>query len=88
MPLIYGEGTKNAFSRLREELYKRLRKHQLDEPSTVSQATFNSTKRLKTPRSQSSSVPSRRDPNFLDPEPLFYSEYSVHGGKYKTVDYS
>jgi hypothetical protein len=88
MPLIYGEGTKNAFSRLLEELYKRPRKHQLDELSTVSQAAFNSTKRLKTPRSQSSSVPSRRDPNFLDPEPLFYSEYSVHGGKYKTVDYS
>jgi hypothetical protein len=51
MPLIYGEGTKNAFSRLQEELYKRSRKHQLDELLTVSQATFNSTERLKTLRS-------------------------------------
>ncbi|KAH8590344.1 hypothetical protein B0O99DRAFT_721734 [Bisporella sp. PMI_857] len=50
IPLIYGEGAKNAFSRLQEELDKRLRKHQLDELSTISQATFNSTKRLKTPR--------------------------------------
>ena len=88
MPLIYGEGAKNAFSRLREELYKRPSKHRLDEPSTVSQATFNSTKRLKTPRGWSPSIPSRRDQNFLDPEPLFYSEYSVHCGKYKPVDHS
>ncbi|KAH9203588.1 heterokaryon incompatibility protein-domain-containing protein [Leptodontidium sp. 2 PMI_412] len=79
LPLIYGEGRENAFSRLHEEICKRLRKHQPDELSTTSQATFNSTKRLKTTHSQSSSVPSRRDPNFLYPEPLFYSEYSVPG---------
>lgn len=79
MPLLYGEGAKNAFSRLQEELYKRAKKHQLDELSTVSQATFNSTKRLKALHGQSSSVPSRRDSTFLDDEPLFHSEYSVHG---------
>ncbi|KAI0532365.1 hypothetical protein GGR58DRAFT_490623 [Xylaria digitata] len=78
MPLIYSEGAKNAFIRLQEKLYKRAKKHQLDELSTVSQDTFNSTKRLKTSCSRSS-VPSRRNPNFLDPEPLFHSEYSVHG---------
>jgi hypothetical protein len=88
MPLIYGEGTKNAFSRLQEELDKRSRKHQLDEQSTISQATLDATKRLKTPRSQSSSVPSRRDLNFLDPEPLFHSEYSVYSSKYQTVNHS
>jgi hypothetical protein len=79
MPLIYGEGTKNAFSRL-EDGIKRLRKHQLDELSTVSEAAFNSTKRLRTPRSQLS-VPFHRDPNFLDPKSLSHSEYSVHDGK-------
>jgi ankyrin repeat protein len=79
MPLLYGEGAKNAFSRLQEKLYKRAKKHQLDELSTVSQATFNSTKRLKTLRGQSSSVPSPHDSTFLDVEPLFHSEYSGHG---------
>jgi hypothetical protein len=87
MPLIYGEGAENAFSRLHEELDKRLKKHQLNESSTVSQATSNSSKRLKTTRSHLSSFPSDHDPNFLDPELSFYSEYSVHGGKYKTVDH-
>jgi predicted ATPase len=48
MPLIYGEGGENAFRRLREELEKLPKKHQLDESSTVSQATFNPSKRLKT----------------------------------------
>jgi hypothetical protein len=80
MPLIYSEGTKNAFSRL-EDRIKRLRKHQLDEISTVLEAAFNSSKRLRTPRSQLSFVPPHRDPNFLDPEPLSHSEYSVHDGK-------
>jgi hypothetical protein len=88
MPLIYGEGAKNAFSRLQEELDKRLRKHQLDELSTVSEATSSSTKRLKTLSSHLSSVPSGRDPNFLDPESFSCSEHSVHSGKYKTVDRS
>jgi hypothetical protein len=83
IPVMYGEGAENAFRRLREELERRLRKHQLDELSTVSQATINLPKRLKTARNQSSSVPSSRDPNYLDPEPLVYSEYSVHSGKYK-----
>jgi hypothetical protein len=78
MPLIYSEGAKNAFGRLQEELYKRAKKHQLDELSIVSQGTFNSTKRLKTLRRQSS-VPSLPDPNFLDPKPLIFSEYTVHG---------
>ena len=79
LPLIYGEGAENAFSRLQEELDKRPRKHQLDEQSTASQATSNSTKRLKTARSQSSSL--------LDPELSFYSEYSVYSGKYQTIDH-
>lgn len=87
LPLIYGEGRDYAFRRLHEEIYKRSRKHQLDEVSTVSQATFNSPKRLKTTHSQSSSVPSCRDSDFVHHEPLFYSEDSVPGGKYKTVDH-
>lgn len=88
MPLIYGEGAKNAFKRLHEELYKRPRKHQLGELSTVSQATFHSTKRSMTSDNHSSFVPSSRDPNFLDSEPLFCSGYSMHCGKYGTVDLS
>lgn len=88
MPLIYGEGAKNAFRRLREELDKRLREHQLDELSTV-QATHNSTKQLKTLYSQSSFlIPSGQDLNFLDHEPFFPTEYSVHGGKCKTINHS
>jgi hypothetical protein len=85
MPLIYGEGAKNAFGRLEEEVDKRLRKHQQDELSTAIRAASNSNKRLKTLSSQSSSVPSGQDTNFLDPEPFFYSVYS---GKYKTVGHS
>ena len=88
LPLIYGEGAKNAFRRLHEELDNRLRKRQLEEPSTASQATSNSTKRSKTTRSQSFSIPSGHDPNFLDPEMSSYSECSLHGGTYKTVDNS
>jgi hypothetical protein len=65
LPLIYGEGTKNAFSRLQDELYKRSRKHQLVELSS----------------SQSSSAPSCHDPNFLDPAPFFYSKYFVDDSK-------
>jgi Heterokaryon incompatibility protein (HET) len=83
MPLIYGEGAENAFIRLQEEIYKRPRKHQLDELS----ATSNSRKRLRTPRNQSS-FPSHCDPNFLDSEPLSYSEYSVYSGKCKAVNHS
>ena len=86
MPLVYGEGAEKAFGRLREELYKRSKKHRLDELSPVSH-TFNSAKRLKTPRSQPSSVPSGRNPNLLDPGPRFYSEYSVHSGKPTSVDH-
>jgi hypothetical protein len=85
MPLIYGEGAENAFRRLQEEVDKRPRKHQLDELSTDSH-TFNSIKRLKYLYNQSSSVPSGRNPNFLDPKPPFYSEYSVHSSKYKIVN--
>jgi len=86
MPLIYGEGAENAFSRLREELYKRSRKHQLDELSTVTH-NFNSTKRFKSPRSQSSSVPSGRNPDFLDFEPLSHSEYSAPSGNSTPVNH-
>jgi hypothetical protein len=86
MPLIYGEGAKNAFGRLQEEVDKRLRKHQLEELSTVIQAASN-TKRLKTIRSQSCSVPSSHDQNFLEPEPFLCSEYSMHG-KHKSVNHS
>ena len=68
MPLIYGEGTTDAFSRLQEGIEKRLRKHQLDELSTVSEVTFNSTKRLRTPDSQLSLAPPHCDPTFLDEE--------------------
>ncbi|KAL3417967.1 PFS domain-containing protein [Phlyctema vagabunda] len=63
MPVIYGEGAQKAFERLKEELFKRSRKHQFDELSHA----FDSAKRLKIPRSQSSCVPSSRGPDFLDP---------------------
>ncbi|KAN0120109.1 hypothetical protein V8E51_002317 [Hyaloscypha variabilis] len=46
MSPIYGEGAEKAFWRLRDELFKLSRKHQLDELSPISH-TFNSTKRLK-----------------------------------------
>ncbi|KAE8446343.1 hypothetical protein EG329_012092 [Mollisiaceae sp. DMI_Dod_QoI] len=77
MPLIYGEGAEKAFDRLKEELFKRSRKHQLDELSPVSH-TFNSAKRFKTLHSQSSSVPSSRNSYVLDPRPSSYSEYSIN----------
>jgi hypothetical protein len=78
MPLIYGEGAKNAFGRFQEELDKRLRKQQLDELSTPIQAAFNPTKRLKTLHGKSCSIPSSHDPSFLD----------MHSGKHKTVSSS
>jgi Ankyrin repeats (3 copies)/Heterokaryon incompatibility protein (HET)/NACHT domain len=55
MPVLYGEGEKKALGRLREEVYKHAKQRCRDE---VSEATFNPTKRLKTSRDQSSSVPS------------------------------
>jgi hypothetical protein len=51
IPLIYGEGTKNALYRLQDEFHKRSNKRQLDE--------------LSTPQIQSSTIPFRRDPNFI-----------------------
>ncbi|KAF8852110.1 HET-domain-containing protein, partial [Acephala macrosclerotiorum] len=81
MPLIYGEGADNAFKRLQEEVDKRRRKHQPDELSTDS-STFNSAKRSKNLRGQSS-VPSARNPNFFDPKAPFDSELdnSAENGK-------
>ncbi|TAQ90799.1 hypothetical protein B7494_g866 [Chlorociboria aeruginascens] len=76
MPLIYGEGAEKAFERLKDELFKRSRKHQLDELSPVSH-TFHSTKRLQTLRSQSSSMPPGFNPKVLDPKAPFYSEHSM-----------
>lgn len=84
MPLLYGEGAEKAFERLREELFKCSRKRQHDELSVFSY-TPNPTKLPKTLRSQPSSVPSSRNPNSLDPELPFCSEYSVHSSKDKTV---
>ena len=77
---IYSEGAENAFRRLREELDKRPMKRQLDEVSNVSHATFNSTKRSRTSYNQSSSIPLSRESNCLDPEPILYSEHSMHDG--------
>lgn len=76
MPPIYGEGGDHAFERLREELYKHAKKRQLDDLSTVSQTSFNLTKRLKIQPSQSFTS-SRPNPKFLDSEPLLSSKYSV-----------
>ncbi|KIM96916.1 hypothetical protein OIDMADRAFT_131494 [Oidiodendron maius Zn] len=81
MPLIYGEGAKNAFGRFQEEVDKSRRKHQLDELSTGIQAASNSTERLKThqvtvvhdhqPKSPpSSTVPFRRDDDFINRDSL------------------
>ncbi|TVY31662.1 Vegetative incompatibility protein [Lachnellula occidentalis] len=47
IPLIYGEGATEAFKRLQQELYKRSRKHHLDELETVSYASLNTAKRSK-----------------------------------------
>jgi hypothetical protein len=81
MSLIYGEDAEKAFGRLQEKLYKRSWKHQLDELSAVSY-TSSPIKRLKPLCIQSSyfpsSVPSSRNPSFLNPEPPFYSQYSVY----------
>lgn len=86
MPLIYGEGAEKAFERLEEELFKRFRKHHLDELSHVSHG-FNSAKRLKTMSSQPSSVPSGHNPNFLHHGPPIDSEHGMHSGKSKTADH-
>ncbi|KIN08297.1 hypothetical protein OIDMADRAFT_80089, partial [Oidiodendron maius Zn] len=77
MPLIYGEGAEKAFRRLRQEIYNHSKKHKLDELSIVSH-TSNPSKRLKPFYNQSPSIPSNHNPSLLDPEPPFYSEYSVH----------
>ncbi|TVY37028.1 Vegetative incompatibility protein HET-E-1 [Lachnellula subtilissima] len=51
MPLIYGEGAEKAFNRLhrelQQELYELSRKRHLEEVAPVSNATFNTAKRLK-----------------------------------------
>lgn len=83
-PLIYGEGGKNAFWRLREELEKRLRKHQLDELSAVSQAAINFSKRSKSARNHLSSDPSRHDSNSVDHDLLVPFRYSAHSGTSNT----
>jgi hypothetical protein len=83
MPLIYSKGAEKAFGRLREEIYRRSKKRKLDELSTVSH-TSNSTKRFKTLQSQSSSVPSDGNLNFLDPK-LPYSKHYVYSGKYNPL---
>ena len=80
MPLIYGEGAKNAFGRFQEEIDRRLRKHQLEELSTGIQAASNSTERLKTqvtvvhdrqPKPPpSSTTPFRRDDDFINRDSL------------------
>ncbi len=54
MPVLYGEGEKKAFGRLREEVYKDGKKCCRDE---VSEAPVNPSKRLNTSRDQFSSVP-------------------------------
>ena len=51
IPLIYGEGTKNALYRLQDEFHKRSNKLQLDELSTL--------------QIQSSTIPFCRDPDFI-----------------------
>jgi hypothetical protein len=79
MPLIYGEGTENAFVRLREEINKRSSKYQLNERLDVSHAASNFTKRVETPHSKSSTIPSYNQES-VNPETLFHSENSVHGG--------
>ena len=55
MPVLYGEGEEKALGRLREEVYRDAKKRCRDE---VWEITFNPTKRLKTSRDQSFSVPS------------------------------
>ncbi|RDW72205.1 hypothetical protein BP5796_08239 [Coleophoma crateriformis] len=65
IPLIYGEGAKNAFERLREKIYKRGKKRQLDDVSTVFQATPTSAKRQKTSYNESFVI-SRRNTSLPD----------------------
>ncbi|RDW65991.1 hypothetical protein BP6252_09626 [Coleophoma cylindrospora] len=68
IPLIYGEGAKSAFERLRETIYKRGKKRQLDDVSTVSQATPTSIKRQKTLQNESFVV-RRYNTSLTDPYP-------------------
>jgi ankyrin repeat protein len=76
MPLFYGEGEVKARDRLLEEVRRHKKKRHRDE---LSQVSFEFNKRMKTSASQCSSISSSRDLGILDPEPLRYSENSVHG---------
>ncbi|KAL5324994.1 hypothetical protein ACEPPN_006116 [Leptodophora sp. 'Broadleaf-Isolate-01'] len=75
MSLIYGEGKEKALDRLLDKVHQHGKKRHRDE---LSHAPFEPTKRLKTSGDQFSSIPSSHDLGILDPEPLRYSECSVH----------
>lgn len=80
MPLIYGEGRSNAFTRLQEEIERRSRKHQLDE-LTVPEASFNSSKRLRNPHSQLSPGSASHTETLLGSAKSTQSEYPPEAGK-------
>ncbi|KAN0096829.1 hypothetical protein V8E51_015634 [Hyaloscypha variabilis] len=83
MPLFYGEGEVKARDRLLEEVRRHKKKRHRDE---LSQVSFEFNKRMKTSASQCSSISSSRDLGILDPEPLRYSENSVHGLYFDKID--
>jgi hypothetical protein len=68
MPLIYGEGERNAFRRLREEINKSLRYYQHDEPLVNSMARSTSPDRPGKPHTTPWIVPFERNPRFTGRE--------------------
>jgi hypothetical protein len=80
MPLIYSEGSENAFRRLQEEIAKRQQKRLLDELSIISEDTASSTKLPTTAYNHASSVLTRRDKPSVHQVPHIASEYSLHDG--------
>lgn len=80
MPLIYSEGSENAFRRLQEEIAKRQQKRLLDELSIISEDTASSTKLPTTAYNHASSVLTRRDKPSVHQVPHIASEDSLHDG--------
>jgi hypothetical protein len=80
MPLIYGEGAKNASQRLREEFWRRSSNAQLDGPSTVPQARWIAAKRLTSTFNSSSTISPHRDADSMDLEMPLQPETSNYDG--------
>ena len=84
LPLIYGEGEENASLRLREEIDKRSRKHQLDGLSSDPQSLHDSSKRPKSVANRTLVVPSRTNHGVDDSNSSFRHEASDTAGMSNT----